>query len=230
MAPRASLYFHVSTTEKVSINEGIRAPEVRAIGALGENLGVISLKVALEKAKEAGLDLIEISPNAVPPVVKITDYGKFKYELQKKNRETKSKAHVTETKAAQVKIGTGDNDMKIKAGRIVEWLQEGHRVKVDLFLWGRYKYMEFAFLKERLERFLAIIGEPFTIADEIKKSPKGLTVVIEKARPGVKVWTMPIRTKAASSKPEDPAEVIPEFEEDPEDIKTEETTEENHDN
>jgi translation initiation factor IF-3 len=219
----------MSTTEKVSINESIRATEVRAIGAEGENLGVISIKEALAKAKEAGLDLIEISPNAVPPVVRITDYGKFKYELQKKNRETKSKAHLTETKAAQVKIGTGENDMKIKASRIVEWLQDGHRVKIDLFLWGRYKYMEFAFLKERLERFLAIIGEPFTIADEIKKSPKGLTVVIEKARPGVKVWTMPIRTKAASSK----AEVVPEFEEEPETTETDEIapeTQENHDN
>ena len=215
----------MSTTEKVSINESIRATEVRAIGAEGENLGVISIKEALERAKAAGLDLIEISPNAVPPVVKITDYGKFKYELQKKNRETKSKAHLTETKAAQVKIGTGENDMKIKAGRIVEWLQDGHRVKIDLFLWGRYKYMEFAFLKERLERFLAIIGEPFTIADEIKKSPKGLTVVIEKGRPGVKVWTMPVRTKAASSKPEEPAEIVPEFEEEPV-----EETEEKHDN
>lgn len=222
MAPRASLYFHVSTTEKVSINENIRATEVRAIGAEGENLGVISIKEALAKAKEAGLDLIEISPNAVPPVVRITDYGKFKYELQKKNRETKSKAHLTETKAAQVKIGTGENDMKIKASRIVEWLQDGHRVKIDLFLWGRYKYMEFAFLKERLERFLAIIGEPFTIADEIKKSPKGLTVVIEKGRPGVTLWTLPVRTKAASSKPE---EIPLESEEIPED-----ETEENHDN
>jgi len=212
----------VSTTEKVLINENIRATEVRAIGAEGENLGVISIKEALAKAKEAGLDLIEISPNAVPPVVKITDYGKFKYELQKKNRETKSKAHLTETKAAQVKIGTGENDMKIKASRIVEWLQDGHRVKIDLFLWGRYKYMEFAFLKERLERFLAIIEEPFTIADEIKKSPKGLTVVIEKGRPGVTLWTPPVRTKAASSKPE---EIPLETEEIPE-----EEIEENHDN
>lgn len=179
-----------SSTEKVRINEAIRAPEVRTIGAEGENLGVLSTREALEKAKEAGLDLIEISPNAVPPVAKITDYGKFKYELQKKAKEAKSKSHLTETKSAQVKIGTSENDMQIKASRVVAWLKEGHRVKIDLFLWGRYKYMEYSFLKQRLERFLAIIQESFKIADEIKRSPKGLTVIIERAGTA-KPWTPP---------------------------------------
>ena len=70
--------------------------------------------------------------------------------------------------------------MGIKAGKAAGWLKEGHRVKVDLFLWGRYKYMEFSFLKERLERFLAIIPESYKIAEDIQKSPKGLSVVLEK--------------------------------------------------
>lgn len=169
----------MKSTDTTRINNGIRAPEVRVIGAEGENLGVLSLKDALSKAQESGLDLIEISPNAKPPVAKITDYGKFKYEQKKKARDTKAKSHVTETKVTQVKIGTGDRDMLIKASRAASWLREGHRVKIDLFLWGRYKYMDFAFLKGRLERFLAIIPESFKIADEIQKSPKGLTVVIE---------------------------------------------------
>jgi translation initiation factor IF-3 len=98
----------------------------------------------------------------------------------------KSKAVVHETKEAQVKIGTSDNDMRIKASKIGAWLREGHRVKVDLFLWGRYKYMEFNFLKERLERFLAIIPESYKIADEIKKSPKGLSVTLERDSSGRK--------------------------------------------
>ncbi|TSC86180.1 MAG: translation initiation factor IF-3 [Parcubacteria group bacterium Gr01-1014_8] len=164
---------------RVRMNESIRAPQVRTLGPNGENYGVLSLKEALGKAQEAGLDLIEISPNATPPVAKITDYGKFKYEQKKKDKEVKSKARVTETKEAQVKIGTSSNDMNIKASKIAGWLKEGHRVKIDLFLWGRYKYMEFNFLKERLERFLAIIPESYKIADEIKKSPKGLSVAIE---------------------------------------------------
>lgn len=166
--------------ERVRMNEGIRAREVRVIGPEGQNYGIISIQEALAKSKELGFDLIEISPNAVPPVCKITDYGKFKYEQKKKDKEVKSKARITETKEAQVKIGTSQNDMNIKAAKIGAWLREGHRVKIDLFLWGRYKYMEFEFLKERLERFLAIIPESYKIADEIKKSLKGLSVVIER--------------------------------------------------
>jgi len=92
----------------------------------------------------------------------------------------KSKAHVTETKITQVKIGTSERDMQIKAGKAAEWLKEGHRVKVDLFLWGRYKYMEFEFLKERLERFLAVIPEGYKVAEPIQKGPKGLSITLER--------------------------------------------------
>lgn len=173
---------YTSQAEKtrVRMNEGIRALEVRVIGPEGENLGVITTKDALARAHEMGLDLIEISPNAKPPVAKITDYGKYKYEQKKKEKEVKAGAHVTETKVTQVKIGTSERDMHIKASKAAQWLREGHRVKVDLFLWGRYKYMEFNFLRERLERFLAIIPESYKVAEEIQKSPKGLSVVLER--------------------------------------------------
>ena len=165
----------------VRMNEAIRAKEVRVIGPEGENFGVLPVAEAIGKARELGLDLIEVSAQANPPVCRIADYGKFKYEQKKKEKEIKSRSSVkpTETKEAQVKIGTSQNDMVIKARKISEWLKEGHRVKIDLFLWGRYKYMEFEFLKERLERFLAIVPESYKIADEIKKSPKGLSVVLE---------------------------------------------------
>ena len=162
------------------MNESIRAREVRVIGENGENLGVMQTVDALARARTVGLDLIEVSPNAVPPVCRITDYGKFKYELKKKDKEVKSKAKIVEIKEAQVKIGTSDNDMRIKANKVGAWLKEGHRAKIDLFLWGRYKFMDFDFLKERLERFLAFVPESYKIADEIKKSPKGLSVVIER--------------------------------------------------
>lgn len=163
------------------INHQIRAAEVRVIGPEGENIGVISLSEALAKAEGYGLDLIEISPNATPPVAKIMEYGKFHYEQEKKRREIKAKSHTTETKSVQVKIGTGDNDMALKAKKAAQWLKEGHRVKVDLFLWGRYKYMEFAFLKERLERFLKLIPQDFKLGEPIAKSPKGLSTVLERA-------------------------------------------------
>ncbi len=165
---------------RVRINQAIRATELRVIDADGGNLGVISLADARKRAEEQELDLIEISPNAVPPVAKIMDFGKYQYELQKRQREVKAKSHTTETKGVQVKIGTGEHDLMMKAKRVAEWLSEGHRAKVDLFLWGRYKYMEFAFLKERLERFLKLIPIDYKIAEEIKKSPKGLSCVIER--------------------------------------------------
>lgn len=183
---------------RVRMNEGIRVPEVRVIGPNAENYGIISIEEALSKAKEAGLDLIEVSPNAQPPVCKITDYGKFKYEQNKKDKEVKSKMRVSETKEVQVKIGTSDHDMNIKASKAASWLKEGHRVKVDLFLWGRYKYMEFNFLRERLERFLAIIAESYKIAEPIQKSPKGLSVTLERDKSG---------KKPSSQKEEAPAEV-----------------------
>lgn len=169
--------------ERVRINQAIKAKELRVIGAEGENLGVITLKEALAAAEAANLDLIEISPSAQPPVAKVMDYGKYQYELKKKAKEVKAKSHVTETKAVQVKIGTGDHDLNLKAKRTAEWLTEGHRVKIDLFLWGRYKYMEEAFLKERLERFLKIIPVEYKLAEEIKKSPKGYSTTLERVNP-----------------------------------------------
>lgn len=162
------------------INHQIRAREVRVIGADGENLGILPLSEALGRAHDAGLDLIEISPNANPPVAKIMEYGKFQYEQQKKRRSSKAKSHVTETKSVQVKIGTGEHDLNLKARRAAEWLGEGHRVKVDLFLWGRYKFMEFNFLKDRLEQFLKLIPGDFKVAEPIAKSPKGLSTVLER--------------------------------------------------
>lgn len=173
-------YTSQAEKERARMNEGIRASEVRVIGPEGENFGVLPTREALAKAQELGLDLIEVSPNAQPPVCRITDYGKYKYEQKKKDKEVKSKAHVTETKVTQVKIGTSERDMLIKANKAAAWLKEGHRVKVDLFLWGRYKYMEFEFLKERLERFLAVIPEGFKVAEPVQKGPKGLSVTLER--------------------------------------------------
>lgn len=153
---------------------------MRVIGAEGENLGVLSVEDALKAADKVNLDLIEISPKAKPPVAKIMDFGQYRYETKRKASEVKAKSHVTETKNVQVKIGTGEADQALKARRAAEWLSEGHRVKVDLFLWGRYKYMEEAFLKERLERFLKIIPIEYKVADPMKKSPKGWTTTLER--------------------------------------------------
>lgn len=166
--------------EKIRINAQIKAPELRVIDDAEGNLGVLSTSEALQKAQAKGLDLIEISPMATPPVAKIMDYGKFQYVQQKKEREAKAKAHITETKNIQVKIGTSERDLELKSKKASEWLKEGHRVKLDLFLPGRSKYMDPKFLEERLDRMLRLISEDYKVAEKPQKSPKGLTVVIER--------------------------------------------------
>jgi len=166
--------------ERLNINQEIRARELRVIGAQGENLGVLSFEKALAAAKVAGLDLIEISPSAVPPVAKIADYGKFEYERGKKEKAVRAKAKVSETKEVQIKVGTGDNDMMLKARKAAEWLAEGHRVRAELFLKGRYKGMDEAFLKERLEKFLTRIPYGYRVADPVARSPKGFAGIIER--------------------------------------------------
>ena len=140
----------------------------------------MSASAALTLAYERGFDLVEVSAKSNPPIVKITDYGKFKYEKKKKEQESRQKTKTTETKVIQVKPNTGEGDLVIKAKNISKWLKEGHRVKLDLFLRGRSKYMEQDFLKERMERVLHFVSESYKIADGPKKSPKGLSCVLEK--------------------------------------------------
>ena len=164
------------------INNQIRAKELRVIDNNGNNLGVLSLEEALNMAKSLDLDLIEITPNSNPPVAKIADFGKYQYELNKKLKKARANASTTETKSIQIKIGTGDHDLELKAKTASKWLKEGHRIKIELFLTGRTKFMNQDFLKERLERVLNFITEEYKIADSIKKGPKGLVVTIEKAK------------------------------------------------
>lgn len=133
-------------------------------------------------AIDLGLDLIEISPNANPPVAKIMEFGKYQYELQKKLKKAKAGANTTETKSIQIKIGTGDHDLGLKAKTASKWLKEGHRIKVELFLAGRAKFMDEKFLKERLDRVLHLITENYKVAETAKRGPKGLALTIEKAK------------------------------------------------
>lgn len=162
------------------INNQIRATELRVLDSENKNLGVLSIKDALELAQNQGLDLIEIAPNANPPLAKIMDFGKYKYEANKKLKKSKTGAKHTETKSIQIKIGTGDHDLELKAKTASKWLKEGHRIKVELFLSGRAKYMDEKFLRERLDRVLHLITVDYKISDAYKKGPKGLTTTIEK--------------------------------------------------
>ena len=108
------------------------------------------------------------------------EYGKYLYLEQKKQKQTKTAT--SEIKILQVKIGTGERDLELKAKKASEFLKAGDRVKIDLFLPGRTKYLDVNFLKERLDRILALISEDYKIAVPPQKSPKGMSVLIEKSK------------------------------------------------
>ncbi len=140
---------------------------LRVIGADGANYGVISLAEALRKAQAAGLDLIEVSPGAEPPVARVMDYGKYQYAENKKQKQAKARAHAVEVKQVQITIGTSEHDLGRKMKEASEWLAEGHRIKVDLFLKGREKYLDPKFLETRIERALKLATVPYKVADPV---------------------------------------------------------------
>ena len=169
---------------KVRINEAIRAHKVRLIDATGGNAGVVSIKDAIAQAREAGLDLVEVTAKSKPPVVRITDYGKYQYEQNKLKKkwadQDKEKGKKQEgTKHTQIKPGTSGDILEMRAKKIREWLDSGNRVQVDLFLFGRYKSMDANFLKEKLSSFIKTIPGEVRAVDEIRKSPKGFSITLQ---------------------------------------------------
>ena len=125
------------TRDGPRVNEEIRSPQVRLIDQDGEMLGVMSAREALIRAYDVGLDLLEISPNAVPPVVKILDYGKYKYEQQKKANEARKRQKVVEIKEIKVRPNIDDHDYDVKMRQMKDFIGEGDKVKVTLRFRGR---------------------------------------------------------------------------------------------
>ena len=119
------------------VNDMVRAVEIRLIGAEGENVGVVSPARARQMAEDAGLDLVEISPNATPPVCKIMDFGKFKYETQKKEAEARKKQKIIEVKEVKFRPNTDTNDYDVKMRNVFKFLEGGDKVKVTLRFRGR---------------------------------------------------------------------------------------------
>ena len=119
------------------INEQIRDKEIRLIGESGEQLGIMSSREALKLAEEAGLDLVKIAPTAKPPVCKIVDYGKYRYELARKEKDAKRKQKVIEVKEIRMSPNIDTNDLNTKVGAARKFLEKGIRVKVTLRFRGR---------------------------------------------------------------------------------------------
>jgi translation initiation factor IF-3 len=123
--------------EDYRVNDRIEAQEVRLVGEDGEMIGVVRLREAIERAREVGLDLVEVSPTAKPPVCKILDYGKFKYEAQKRANAARKKQRVIEVKEIKMRPGIDDNDYNIKMKKVRTFLEEGDKVKVTMRFRGR---------------------------------------------------------------------------------------------
>ncbi|HEY8613587.1 MAG TPA: translation initiation factor IF-3, partial [Roseomonas sp.] len=125
------------TRDGPRVNEEIRAAQVRLIDQEGEMIGVMSAREALARAYDVGMDLLEISPNAEPPVCKITDFGKFKYEQQKKANEARKRQKVVEIKEIKVRPNIDDHDYEVKMRQMKGFIEEGDKVKVTLRFRGR---------------------------------------------------------------------------------------------
>lgn len=126
-----------NTADEILINENIKAKQVRLIDADNENRGIVSIKEALSVAEEAGLDLIEISPQANPPVCKVLDYGKYRYEQQKKKNEAKKNQKVVEIKELKLRPVIETHDYEVKMKQAKKFLEQGNKVKFTMRFKGR---------------------------------------------------------------------------------------------
>lgn len=122
----------------IRINHQIKAPQVRLIGSDGEQLGIVDVAAALKIAQEQELDLVEIAPNAQPPVCKILNYGKYRFQLAKKDKESRKKQTHSEIKKIRFTPVTGDNDFEIKVRQAKAFIAEGHKVKAMVLFRGRF--------------------------------------------------------------------------------------------
>ena len=119
------------------MNEDIKVKDVRLVDENGENVGVVATKDALERALNVGLDLVEISPNAVPPVAKIINYGKYRFEIQKKAAEARKNQKVIELKEVRFRPNTDENDFNVKMRNVTKFIGQGNKVKITLRFRGR---------------------------------------------------------------------------------------------
>ncbi len=161
------------------VNNQITARELRVIGEDGTNFGVLSLTEALALAKQKGSDLIEISANANPPVARVMDFDKFRYQKEKEARKQRMAEKAKEMKEIRITPRAAKNDLEVKARKASGFPNEGHKVQINVFLRGREKgNKEWAF--QKLNEFLPLITVPFTKSVEPKVAGRGLVMQISK--------------------------------------------------
>lgn len=162
--------------EKFRINKSIRAKEVRLIDADGEQAGIISLDEALAMAAERKLDLVEVSPQVNPPVCKIMDYGKFKYESKKKQTQAKKKQKKIQVKELKLRPSTDVGDLKVKTKKLLEFLDDGDKVKITIKFRGReLTHKEIGF--ELMQRFKQDVDGLGVVEQEAKMEGKQMVMI-----------------------------------------------------
>jgi len=170
----------LSTNERerrVRVNRMIRISPVRVISDSGEQLGVLTIEEALAAAEEKGLDLVEVAPTARPPVVKIMDYGKYKFEEAKAARAAKKKQHVIEIKEVKFRPGIDDHDFDFKTRHMREFLQQGNKVKVTMMFRGR-QMARIDLGKAVLDRVAGVVADVGKIEFDARLEGRNMTMVL----------------------------------------------------
>ena len=176
-----SILWRCTTISDLMINEQIRDKEVRLIGANGEQLGIMSARDAQKHAMEAGLDLVKIAPTAKPPVCKIIDYGKYRYELAQKEKEAKRKQKTIEIKEVRLSPNIDTNDLNTKVNNARKFLTKGNKVKVTL----RFRGREMAHMyksKHILDEFAESVADIAVIEKAPKVEGRTMTMYLTEKR------------------------------------------------
>ena len=167
----------VEIAKELRVNERIRAREVRLIDENGAQVGIVAFRDALQYAKEHALDLIEVAGNAAPPVCRIMDYGKYKYELGKREREAQKKQRMSDLKGIRMRPGIDEHDFQFKLKNVMKFLQAGHKVKVTVIFRSReFTHPEFA--RDSLNRMADIAKESGIATVEKAASMEGRTMTM----------------------------------------------------
>ncbi len=182
---------------QIRINQRIRVPEVRVIGDDGEMLGILATHEALRRAQEKGLDLVEVNPKAEPPVCKILDYGKFKYDEKKKARETRIKTAAFDVKEVKLRPKTDDHDLDFKTRAAQQFLEAGHKVKFTVRFRGR-EITHPQVAQEQLDRIVRTLDEFATVEMRPTMEQRTMTLLMA-PRPAVMQKVQQARAAAAKA-------------------------------
>ncbi len=163
--------------ELFMVNEKITAPQVRVITDDGGNLGVLDTAVAIAKAREQGLDLVEVFPKAVPPVAKILDYGNFKYWKEKEARKQKAHQKQVELKGVRLSLRIGDHDLDMRRTQALRFLEQGDKVRAEIILRGRER-QQAEMAKQIIIDFIKSLGNGIRVDQEMTKQDGKLTMIV----------------------------------------------------